>query len=109
MMQTKRYLLFAPAVLAGVFSMSIAPMADAQDSANRVTVPLSDPSRPATVSAHLLTGSITVKAYDGKEIIVEANPRGSDEESRPGRRHVAGSKDEAPTEGLKRIPMNSTG
>ena len=98
---------FIPAVVAGI--LAIAQFACAQEPANRVTVPLSDPSRPATVRAHLLTGSITVKAYDGKEIIVEANPRGSDEESRPGHRHVVGSKDDASTEGLKRIPVNSTG
>ncbi|HJX84563.1 MAG TPA: DUF4097 family beta strand repeat-containing protein [Candidatus Angelobacter sp.] len=98
--------LFIPAVVAGI--LAIAQIACAQDPANRVTVPLSDPSRPAMVRAHLLNGSITVKAYEGKEIIVEANPR-ADEESRPGRRHVTGSKDDASTEGLKRIPVNSTG
>src|SRR5260221_2199619 len=106
MMQTKRYLLFAPAVLAGVFSMFIAPMAGAQDSANRVTVPLSDPSRPASVRAHLLTGSITVKAYDGKEVIVEASSRDGEG---PGRRHGRESRDETSTDGLKRIPMLATG
>jgi len=105
-MQTKRYLLFAPAVLAGVFSMFIAPMAGAQDSANRVTVPLSDPSRPASVRAHLLTGSITVKAYDGKEVIVEASSRDGEG---PGRRHGRESRDETSTDGLKRIPMLATG
>jgi hypothetical protein len=107
MKQTKSYRLFIPAVVTVI--LAIAQIACAQDPANRVTVPLSDPSRSATVRAHLLNGSITVKAYDGKEIIVEANPRGSDEESRPGRRHVVGSKDDTSTEGLKRIPMNSTG
>ena len=107
MKQIKSHLLFIPAVVAGI--LFISQGAWAQDSANRVTVPLSDPSRPSTVRAHLLTGSITVKAYDGKEIIVEASPRGSDEESRPGRRHGAGSKDDASTDGLKRIPMNAKG
>jgi len=108
MKRTKRHLLFVPAVLAGIFSMFIAQMAGAQDSANRVTVPLSDPSRPATVRAHLLTGSITVKAYDGKEVIVEASSR--DGESGPGRRyHGRESRDETSSEGLKRIPMVATG
>lgn len=65
---------------------------------NRVTVPLADPSRPASVRVHLLNGSITVKAYEGKDVIVEARTRGgsSREESR------------APA-GMKRIPMSSTG
>jgi DUF4097 and DUF4098 domain-containing protein YvlB len=68
---------------------------------NRITVPLTDPSRPAQVRAHLLSGSITVKAYDGKDVIVEAKTRGDEgDEDRPERRHEGN---------LKRIPMNSTG
>ncbi|HZD96146.1 MAG TPA: hypothetical protein VE133_17935, partial [Candidatus Sulfotelmatobacter sp.] len=42
---------------------------------NRVAVPLSDPTRPATVRAHLVNGSITVKGADVKEVIVEARAR----------------------------------
>src|SRR5258708_19904254 len=106
MKHTQPHLLFAPAVLAGIFSMLFAPMAGAQDSANRVTVPLSDPSRPATVRAHLLTGSITVKAYDGKEVIVEANASDGDG---PGRRHARESRAETSSEALKRIPMLAPG
>lgn len=65
---------------------------------NRVAVPLADPSRPATVRAHLMNGSITVKAYEGKEVIVEARVRGGS------------SRDEGrPEGGMKRIPMTSTG
>jgi len=58
-----------------------------QRAGDRVVVTLSDPSRPSTVKASLITGSITVKAYDGKEIIVEAHPRSrddSDDDNRPG-------------------------
>src|SRR6516162_10858974 len=55
---------------------------------NHIAVPLADPSRPARVQAHLVSGSITVKAYDGKEVIVDAKVRAGDEgeeqsESRP--------------------------
>lgn len=39
---------------------------------DRVSVPFSDPSRPKTLRASLLNGSITVRGYDGKEAIVEA-------------------------------------
>jgi DUF4097 and DUF4098 domain-containing protein YvlB len=106
MKQIKSHLLFIPAVVAGI--LFISQGAWAQDSANRVTVPLSDPSRPSLVSAHLLTGSITVKAYDGKEVIVEASSRGA-EESRSGRHYGTGSKEETSTDGLKRIPMLATG
>ena len=42
---------------------------------DRVTVNLSDPSRPATVKASLLNGSIFVKGHDGKDILVEAHVR----------------------------------
>src|ERR1041384_8329504 len=65
---------------------------------NKVTVPLTDPSRPVTLRAHLVSGSITVKGADVKEVIVEARARGG-EESRSGGR----------AEGMKRIPMTSTG
>lgn len=52
----------------------------AQDaSPERITVPFSDPSRPKTVKVSLLNGSINVKAYNGREVIVEAN-RGADRE-----------------------------
>src|SRR5215472_1125326 len=69
---------------------------------NHIAVPLADPSRPARVQAHLVSGSITVKAYDGKEVIVDAkvrNERGEDQEEPESR----------PRAGLHRIPMSSTG
>ena len=58
-----------------------------QRTGDRVVVTLSDPSRPSTVKASLINGGITVKAYEGKDIIVEAHPRGhddSDDDDRPG-------------------------
>src|SRR6185312_7917698 len=45
---------------------------------NRVTVPLTDPARPVTLRAHLVSGSITVKGADVKEVIVEARARGDE-------------------------------
>ena len=65
---------------------------------NRVSVPLTDPSRPVSLSAHLVAGSITVKGADVKEVVVEAKNRGEEES---GRESKAG--------GMKRIPMTSTG
>src|SRR4051812_15153736 len=62
---------------------------------DKVTVPLTDPARPALVKANLLTGSITVKAYDGKDVIVEARARTADAHEREG--------------SMKRVPMTSTG
>jgi DUF4097 and DUF4098 domain-containing protein YvlB len=65
---------------------------------NKVTVPLTDPSRPVTLRAHLVSGSITVKGADVKEVVVEAKARGGEESHSGGR-----------AEGMKRIPMTSTG
>jgi len=42
---------------------------------DRVSVNLSDPARPALVKASLINGGITVKGYDGKEVVVEARAR----------------------------------
>lgn len=75
---------FAAAAGAGV---------QAQD---KVNVPFSDPTRPGMVKASVLNGSITVKAYEGKEVIVEAKVR--DEEKRNQRANS-----------MRRIPMTSTG
>src|SRR5258708_31790958 len=45
----------------------------AQDaSSEHITVPFSDPARPKMVKVSLINGSITVKAYNGKEVIVGA-------------------------------------
>jgi DUF4097 and DUF4098 domain-containing protein YvlB len=68
---------------------------------NRITVPLTDPSRPAQVRAHLVSGSITVKAYEGKDVIVEAKTRGDDGDEEKHEKRREGN--------LHRIPMNSTG
>jgi DUF4097 and DUF4098 domain-containing protein YvlB len=42
---------------------------------DHVSVALSDPARPALVRASLINGGITVKGYDGKEVVVEARAR----------------------------------
>lgn len=64
---------------------------------NKVSVPITDPSRPVMLRAHLVSGSIIVKGADVKEVVVEARARG-DEAHSGGR-----------AEGMKRIPMTSTG
>jgi DUF4097 and DUF4098 domain-containing protein YvlB len=46
-----------------------------QSGSDKVSVTLSDPTRPALVKASLISGGITVKAYDGKEVVVEARVR----------------------------------
>jgi hypothetical protein len=42
---------------------------------DRVVVPLSNPAKPGIVEASVMRGSITVKGYEGKEVIVEARIR----------------------------------
>lgn len=71
----------------------------AAQSNNRVSVPLTDPSRPVSLRAHLVAGSITVKGADVKEVLVEAKGRSGEDDSDHDSRG----------NGMKRIPMTSTG
>src|SRR5881394_2394037 len=68
---------------------------------DRVSVPFRDPSRPGMVKVNLMTGGITVKGYDGKEVVVEARLRGGKplKEERPDKK----------AEGLKHIEIATTG
>src|SRR5215831_12189364 len=72
--------------------------AQEQSGPDRVAVTLTDPSRPALVKASLVNGGITVKSYDGKEVIVEAHARTRERES---------SRSESNS--MKRIVVSSTG
>jgi Putative adhesin len=49
--------------------IACAAFASAQD---KVTVPLSNPSQPATVKVHLISGSITVTGGSGSQVVVES-------------------------------------
>jgi DUF4097 and DUF4098 domain-containing protein YvlB len=84
---------FAIAALLTVF----APFLMAQAPDNRIAVPC-DPARPVTLRAHLVSGGITVKGGDVKEIVVEARVRGGED-----------SHGDKRADGMKRIPMTSTG
>ena len=69
-------ILIAMVGLAAVLTLTVPVLAQAQEAApDRVTVPLSDPSKPARIEAHVMRGSITVKGYQGKDVIVEAKVR----------------------------------
>jgi hypothetical protein len=54
--------------------------ADAGNPGEQLVVPLSDPSRPATVKVSLVQGSITVESYDGKEIVISGRNADEDED-----------------------------
>lgn len=50
-------------------------------STETLTVPLSSPGKPYSLKVHLVTGSIRIVSYDGKDIIINATPgHGDDEE-----------------------------
>jgi DUF4097 and DUF4098 domain-containing protein YvlB len=94
---TNRFISF---IQFAIIAVLLAPLtfaaAVASANADHVTVPLSDPTRPAFIKAHLLNGGITVKGYEGKDVIVEARARESEEGDKESR-------------GMRRIPINSTG
>lgn len=65
-----------------------------------VTVPLTNPAKKGLLKMSLINGSISVKGYSGKEVIVKGTKR--KESDRHGHRRSKKSKD-----GLKRISNNS--
>jgi len=69
--------------------------AQAQSGADRIPVTLSDPSRPAHVKVSMVNGGITVKAYEGKEVVVEAHARNHENSRNEG--------------GPKRLAISTTG
>lgn len=76
---------------------ALAPAQEA--SGDRIVVPARNTTRPRVVNATSTNGSITVKAYSGKEVIVETRggkSRGRDRESgargRPAAHRHAGSR-----------------
>ena len=66
-----------------------------QAGVDRIPVTLSDPSRPARVKVSLVNGGITVKAHEGKEVIVEARVRNRENSRSEG--------------GPKRLAISTTG
>jgi hypothetical protein len=85
-------------VLVSGFAL-MAAMAAAQE---KVTVPLSSPTQPATVKAHLIAGNITVTAGTGPQVVIEA-------EGVPGRREEHGPPAPPPPPGMHRIDGASRG
>jgi DUF4097 and DUF4098 domain-containing protein YvlB len=89
-----------PAVFAALATLFVAApetraQAPTSSGADRLSVNLSDPSRPGLVKVSLVNGGITVKAHEGKEIIVEARGR-----SRESARNEGGP---------KRLTISTTG
>ena len=82
-------------------SLLVAASAGFAQEGDKVNVPLTDPSRPATVHASLMNGGITVTGYNGKEVIVEAKARheGGGHEAKPDRK----------AEGMHRLDSRGSG
>lgn len=51
--------------------------------AERVTVPLRDPSRPASLKVHLVNGDVQVKAHNAKDVVVELDDSGPSMQNAP--------------------------
>ncbi len=81
-----------------------------QGTGEKIKIPLSDPARPAMLKVGLMTGSISVKAYAGKDIIVELSHK---EDSGRGEREKEereeGSLKGRSKAGLRLIPNTSAG
>jgi hypothetical protein len=56
-----------------IFAVSIATLAQVQDTGDRLTVNFSDPSRPGLVRVSLLNGSIAVRTHSGREVIIQGS------------------------------------
>ena len=75
----------------------MAPAMARQQAPDQVTVPISDPSRPALIDVSLVQGSITVRGTNRKDVLVIARP-GEDRRRR---------RDDADATGLRRIPQTA--
>jgi hypothetical protein len=60
-------------LFAGTFGWALAQTKE--EPPDRAVVPLSNPAKPAKIEVSVIRGSITVKGYEGKEVIVEARVR----------------------------------
>ena len=70
-------------VCAGAIGLAQTQQNPSQNSPQQVTVPLSDPSRPGTLSVNLMWGGVTISGTNRKDVSIEARP--SDETRSLGR------------------------
>ena len=84
-----------------LFSLVCPATVQAQGAADRVTIPFSDAVRPRVVKVSLLSGGITVRGGEGKEVVVEAK-------SKDGKSEDSG-KTPKRAQGMKRIKPAGSG
>lgn len=67
----------------------------AQDSGDQLRVPFRDPSRPRTLVVKIINGGMTIRGYDGKDVLVESHGGASrsrhEREAPPGMHRLDGS------------------
>ncbi|MBC8167615.1 MAG: DUF4097 family beta strand repeat protein [Bryobacteraceae bacterium] len=80
-----------------ILSASLMPAQEA----DRMSIPLTDPSKPATIKVEMMNGDITVRGYNGREVIIES--KAVAERNFRRKRQSA-----AELEGLKRIDVGGT-
>jgi len=73
----------------------------AQD--NPITVQFSDPNRPGTVKVNVMSGDLTVKAHNGKDVIITTTSKSSRSTSR------SRGRTDAETQGLHKLEVVSSG
>lgn len=88
--------LAAPAAMLAVLAGLPCTAQGAADGPQRLVVPLSEPSRPVSLRASLMSGGITVRTHAAAEVVVVAHDRS--ETDRPSR-----------VNGMTRIPSRSLG
>jgi len=64
-----------------LLSLIIVTQSFGQSGSNeQLTVPLSSPGKPYSLKVHLVSGSIKVASYEGKDVIINVIPRDGDKE-----------------------------
>jgi hypothetical protein len=74
-----------------VLAQMALPPAYAQDAGDRLVVNFSDPSRPGLLKINLVNGSVSIKAYSGREVTIESqsrNRRDREPQTREGLRRI---------------------
>lgn len=66
----------------GILGAALGTLLLGQDTPDRVTIPFRDAGKPRTLVVNLMNGGMTIKGYDGKDAIVEGNPRGGEKSHR---------------------------
>ena len=90
-------------------SLSTCAQAQTPPSDNRISVPLSDSSRPATVIATLVNGAIAVKGYAGKEVVVETRLQTGWDGTGTGKSSQSSDAAKTADKTMKRIPIHDSG